>query len=344
MKTKKTEAQRRTQRKTEYELFEELVEENYKALQHIGNVRENPFEEYTMAMRAIKSMAGCYAEMSGLEEKAMQAMLKEVQQVHKKVATVIAQYETAQRYGYAVKEEVLAEKVERLSDELQSPKSKSFSLKNCKTPHDLIRYFHQKGSDVLYHFRKNGFQSIRHNGREYCINDVGNALNNGHLLSKPVLAIAAFYKQERSRQREGDETYRIIASAKWARFQVKLGCHRAEIETLLEGEKSFVRVRYTDINSDYARQRKEYVLKVLNRLGFTSASAGKRISAANAIYKGEEKKTTKRITELVALLASTRDIDICSSLPNHVDCAVEAFFDGVININNYLKAGDRHKH
>lgn len=338
---------------SQFSAFETLVRENYTALECIMSMRAalntgegNLLDSCTGAINAVRKMAWCYVAIANVHnnENFYPGLQPYVAKIGKAALDAVKQADAALRCGYpeiaARYSETLFERVEKLSEHLRGANAAQHSVATCKSLHDLVRIFHQAGSVGLFQFMQSPHALNFHNA-SFVIGDIGGATvshytNQRKLVSKPVSALREFYQQSRCQQKRGVETYRIIANANRARIQCALGCHNAEIDAQINGAESFIYFRFFDTDAKQypnAPYRTSYVRKVLGRLGFQVGGSDKLTEAL--MSNKPENETYKGLTELAALIASTKDLDVSGSpLESRLSVrkAVSAFFKGYVNM------------
>ena len=342
---------------SQFSAFETLVRENYTALECMMSMRTalsagegSLLESCIGAINAVRKMVWCNAAIINVygDKTYYPSLQPYVAKIAKDALDAVKQADAALRCGYpeiaSRHSETLFEKVEKLSEHLQGANAAQYSIATCKSLHDLIRIFHQAGSTGLFKCMQSPHTLYFYNA-SFVIGDIGGATaqhmsGQAEVVSKPVLALREFYQQPRCNNKKGGEKYSIIANADRARVQCALGCHNAEIDAQVKGNESFVYFRFFDTDAKRypnAPYRTEYVRKVLRRLGFDVGGSGKLTEAL--MSNKPEAETYKGLTELAALIASTRDLDVDGSplkSKARVRKAVSAFFKGYVNMFAYF--------
>lgn len=342
---------------SQFSAFETLVRENYTALECMMSMRAalsagegSLLESCIGAINAVRKMVWCHAAISDVhgDKNFYSSLQPYVAKIGKAALDAVKQADAALRCGYpeiaARHSATLFEKVEKLSEKLQGANAAQQSIATCQSLHDLVRIFHQAGSTGLFQHMQSPYTLNFHNA-SFVIGDIGGATtgydtDHNKVVSKPVLALREFYQQPRCKKKKGGEKYSIIANADRARVQCALGCHNAEIDAQVKGNESFVYFRFFDTDAKQypnAPYRTAYVRKVLARLGFDVGGNSKLTEAL--MSNKPESETYKGLTELAALIASTKDLDVDGSPLKSkamVRKAVNAFFKGCVNIYDEL--------
>lgn len=356
--------------KSKYGLFNKIIEQNSEALKSLSSIREYEHEEkdyivknFSEAMNSIRKMAEYCVKINPSMK--LSPLLKKIKQVENNAFKPVNSLQTAINMGYESSEvlkeleEDLFEKVERLTHDMRDSSSKNFNIKNAKTPHDLIRYFHQKGLESMFNMKSlkklnydkfiqipmgdNNPISIIDLEGKLAKQDLEN-LDLEKLNYKPLKAILELYNSK-DFKKSGDEEFKAIVSHEKLVTMIELGCHYSELEATIGKENKIKFVfRDTDFESyENAKYRSKYVRTVLAKLGF---QVNFHRNETKAEWSGEdEQKAYKTLQEVVRLAASTADLDLSEShIDKYQNKAVNAFFKGITNIDSYLEeCHDEHK-
>jgi len=349
--------------KSKYGLFNKIIEQNSEALKSLSSIREYENEEkdyliknFSQAMKHIKKMAEYCTKLNPSIK--LNPLLKKIKQIEDNAFKPVNSLQTAINMGYQESEvlkeleEDLFEKVERLTKDMRDSSSEKFELKNTKTPHDLIRYFHQKGLESMFNMKS--LKKLHHDkfiqipmgdNQPISVIDLEGKLAKQDLENldlekltyKPLKAILELYNSK-DFQKSGDEEFKAIVSNEKLVTMIELGCHYSELEATIGRENKIKFVfRDTDFESyENAKYRSKYVRTVLTKLGFQVNSHR---NETKAEWNGEdEQKAYKTLQEVVRLAASTADLDLGEShIDKYQNKAVNAFFKGITDIGSYLE-------
>lgn len=358
-----------------YEMYTALQEKNAKAMTALFSIRTNTEKEdnnkevikyFFEAMNVIKSLARHYAKMDS--SASLSSILKKVRSVKERALSTVSSLQIALNlYDHDsgvtkdLKEELLT-RVENLSETMKDPKSEQFSIENAETPHDLIRYFHQKGVDAMF-----DMNSCKYGNEDYGVGqvydklieiesckgaiinilDLEDKLPKKGLLKKlkdvegykPLKTIINLYTQK-GLQKKGSEAFNVIVSSDKLLTQVRLGDHYCEIEAKINGNDDYVKFFFRDTPcSQYenAKNRTKYVVTVLKRLGFKVEPNGRETRAE---WRGK-KHASQMLKEVLRLNVSTKDLDLYEScIQKYPKRAVNAFLKGKTNIWDELMKWD----
>lgn len=359
--------------KSRYKTYTKLVESNDKALDHLASLRDYAKSEKSQkqknqvvktffeAMDSIRDMAKHYSKIDSSSD--LELMLESISSVEEKALRTVESLQIALNIGYKCSgvmkkvEEDLYAKVENLTKNFQDTSSKKFSIENAETPHDLIRYFHQKSVDAMFDIktlkksRRGAFIRIPLQSGTIEVIDLEGKLKKEDMEDldmkdldiekihcKPLKAILELYT---SNNFESSESFRAMIFNEKLASQIELGCHYSELEAQI-GSKNMIKFFFRDTHfKEYenAKYRSKYVRTVLKKLGFEVESKGNKTKAEWA--GKDEKKAYKTLQEVVRLALSTRDLDLSGShIDEYPNKAVNAFFKGVTDIQSYLDKYD----
>ncbi|MBM3199588.1 hypothetical protein FJZ53_01535 [Candidatus Woesearchaeota archaeon] len=355
-----------------YEAYSKLISYNSQALEALSHLRDyteektvildnKVSEHFNNVMEGIRGMAKSYAKMN--KKASLEPLLKKISEIEQDALPAVDSLRLAMATGYSGSEilkeigENLFEKVERLTADMRSPNSKNFSLKNAETPHDMIRYLHQKGVESMFdtkNLKKADLRLFINIPVKDCstimVLDLEGRLsqelkNKGDLHDldlenleyKPLKALLELYNSEKF-DKSGDEEFKAIVSNEKLIAQIELGCHYSELEAQI-GKKNFVRFIFRDTDFESyrnAKHRSAYVRTVLKELGFEVSF---KKNETKAYWSGDsEDKAAKILKETLRLAASTKDLDLEESyIDRYPNKAVNAFFKGVTDIESYLE-------
>jgi len=225
--------------------------------------------------------------------------------------------------------------VDSLGTEFEE-KKEGIDINAVKTLHELIRYLHQGTIEMTFDARK--LKDTSSDLYSFCLNngtfyfmDLDNqiaaknksrGIEREQILCRPVQAILDFYAQ--NIRTAGSETFYIFLKKDAINAHVKINCHSAEIDAKLNGDTSFVKLRYNEYLNANFLARISYLSNAMKYLGFDVKVASKELKEVegstcdvktNAIVAEkknvDEKSACGTLTELVRLLASSTDIN-CS--------------------------------
>lgn len=349
--------------KSKYGLFNKIIEQNSEALKALTSIRDYDNEEkdyviknFSKTMNHIRKMAEYCVKINPSIK--LNPLLKKIKQVENNAFKPVNSLQTAINMGYEGSEvlkeleEDLFEKVERMTQDMRDSSSKKFDIKNAKTPHDLIRYFHQKGLESMFSMKSlkklhsdKFIQIPMGDNQPISVIDLEGKLAKQDLENldieklkyKPLKAILELYNSK-DFQKPGDEEFKAIVSHDKLVTMIELGCHYSELEATI-GKKNMIKFvfRDTDFESyENAKYRSKYVRTVLTKLEF-QVSYHK--NETKAEWTGEdEEKAYKTLQEVVRLAASTSDLDLSEShIDEYPNKAVNAFFKGITDIDSYLE-------
>ncbi len=352
--------------KSKYGLFNKIIGQNSEALKSLTSIRDYNSEEkdsviknFSDAMNSIRKMAEYCVKINPSIK--INPLLKKIKRVENNAFKPVNSLQTAINLGYEGSEVLkeleqdLFDKVERMTQDMRESSSEKFNIKNAKTPHDLIRYFHQKGLESMFNIKSlkklhsDKFVEIPMGDNEpirvidlegkLAKQDLEN-LDLEKLNYKPLKAILELYNSE-SFKKPGDEEFKAIVSREKLITMIELGCHYSELEATI-GKQNMIKFvfRDTDFESyENAKYRSQYVRTVLKKLGF-NVNSHKNETKAEWTGK-DEKKAYKTLQEVVRLAASTADLDLSNShIDEYPNKAVNAFFKGVTNMESYLEKCD----
>lgn len=348
--------------KEQFGAFETLVQENFKALESMASIR--PAVEKGEALphcidliTAVQKMAWCYGRMTG---KDYAYIFNKVKSVGTEALNLVSESDLAARMRYMGHVDEMKEEISEYIDGLniEQCKSQEFTddLARCSTLHDIVRLLHQKSEPGILKEMRAAYKFSMFRSK-FKIGDIGGAvkakqptmasrpriLARKNIASKPLLAMLEFYDSYAAQEKIGYEDYTLLCTANRMRAQCNMGCHNAELDAQIKEKESFIHFRFfnTDVEKyKYANCRADYVRRVLGRLGFQVYGSGKLTEAS--LISGQ-RETYAAMAKLAALIASTRDLDTYSGIKGRVDEAVDAFFEGRVNIQNALKANAKAK-
>lgn len=339
--------------KEQFGAFETLVQENFRALESMASIR--PAVEKGKALphcieliTAVQKMAWCYARMTGKE---YNGLFYKVKEIGAEAVNLASELDLSAKLGYLghvdeLKEDI-SEGIDGLNIEQCNSEEFTDDLVKCSTLHDLVRLLHQKSEPGILQDMRAAYELSMFKSK-FKIGDIGGAvkgkpasLKGGYIRSKPLLAMLEFYNSPAAEEKTGYETYNLLCTASRMRAQCALGCHNAELDAQIKEKESFIYFKFfnTDVKKyKYANYRADYVRRVLGRLGFQVYGSGKLTEAS--LISGQ-RDTYSAMTKLAALIASTRDLDTYNGIKGRVGEAVDAFFEGRVNIIKALKGNKK---
>jgi hypothetical protein len=249
----------------------------------------------------------------------------------------------------------LYHKIEFLPKEFDAG-TEDYNLKHVQTLHGMIRYLHQRGLEATFDARalassdcdtySEHVTKFRMHRGDFKIIDLDNQItqegkkriSNGYsleekdIINRPMQAILEFYKQ--GIQTQSIDYYNMFLKRDSMNLHVKLYQHSAEIDTVLKGDKSYIKFRYNEYLNDAWRDRITYIKTGIELLGFDVAEAKRNIvtdwdhknEMIRADKTSDEESIKGTLTELVRLLTST----------THMNCAFESI-NGFIDPEMALK-------
>lgn len=349
--------------KTKYKYFMKLTDVNNHALEELSCIRrcltdgrKGASDHFFRALDCARAMANNLGKIKNRED--IQLVMDKIAEVGAAGEPVASSIDLAVKQGYSdtgLASDIakkLSGSIEALSKKMQDSSKKSFNIKNAKTLHDVIRYLHQKGVEEMFSYKNvSTYESsmqhfeLPHDAFLHVINLGGKAFKEsiieepGKIGLLPLRAIVEFYSGSQSEDKNDSETFYVFAFGDRLLSQFLLGEHYGELEAKIVKEESenFIRFMFKD-TAGYknSKKRTKYTRAVLDRLGFEVKGQG---IITKALMKGKnEKKSYTTLKELLRLTASTSDLDLDSSCIEHYPKkAVDAFFEGVTNMHDYLR-------
>lgn len=257
----------------------------------------------------------------------------------------------------------------KLDDRFKSQSCKSQSPKDAGSLHDLVRYLHESAIDSM--FENTDTNSMVQNERKGAIRvkdtyikfidlDGNSASKRYHtpdglqidpndIPSAPLKAMAEL----RWNEDYNIPSVRAIAAKDFVNAQMDLGCHSATVESTIRendqksADNNHITLKYLESKQGCYQLRADYVAELLKKLGFQEINVASDKSMVEARAKGYNADTTsKKLSELTRLLASSKNLDIffersevkedAAFTKELFGLAVNEFLKGETGINNIL--------
>ena len=365
--------------------FREFMRANASAFDALGKIRSSArepgkpdiYSPLEAAVSNIAVMARGYTTMLPKEKGVIRRVFSGA---YDNACYVVAQLQAMINAGQQESEEfsrLLSDTYERglfkLVDSIdpEFDKKSRLDASTVTTLHELLRYLHQRSIEVTFDAsmlegNTSGLSHLLLNQGEFYFMDLDNqvdctqrqsssqrqednCINREQILCRPAQAILDYYAQQI--HTAGSEKYYMFLKKDSVNAHVKINCHSAEIDAKLDGDNSYVRIRYNEYLNANFNGRLDYLSQAMRHLGFdvTLASEVKSNTTysvkTDAIIAGksnvDEQSAYATLTELVRLLASSTHIN-CSLGDNQnytTDDLLKVFFDGICtNLHEELLA------
>lgn len=349
--------------------FKLLVEYNDKAvgsLEDLADFRRYTPEEiiglYNSAVNNIINMGLVYCEICDVQfgslrptidrliETSFPAVQNAVIAAKIGASTSDAVYNTAR--------DNILKKLCAVSDDFIAQDFKVECVFKVQTPHELVRYLHQKTIQAMLELNlENGANLEGHKRREinfdkarFFITDIGGAFKSaGDVYDStectPLRAILDFYRDPKSRKKEGHEIYSGIATRESLNASTDMGCHNADVKARITADGSgSIKFKYRDTTGyDCSKERAEIFKRIAQRLGYSITK--KEHIVEGSFSSNEPGQAYKLLTETARLFASVKNVDNMhgckGKIKEHMDQIVEEFLKGAVNLNKYIQSSLR---
>jgi hypothetical protein len=248
-------------------------------------------------------------------------------------------------------------------------------LSKADTAHGLLRYLHQRLIEAAFDARKlkeaynstsldnvynltigkGIFHLVDLDGQIDCPPDSSGEISEKDVLNTAIQPIFKYYKKELPTKGRKEEFY-IFLRRDAINAHVQINCHSAEIDIILDGDKSSMRFNYNEFLNANWEARTNYFTKGLQLLGlnttfsrpYSASYREVRFDQVTAnVEQADEESVRAMATELMRLIASSTDIN-CSWSGGYtenyvtVEDGLKAFFSCKhTNIDDWLRKVER---